>query len=144
MIDADFAFAPARDLVAVDLWDGSLPEIPGVRAVQVEPRRWWLIDAGPHAVEMAKAVADRGACTPIGGGFVRAALSGPGWRDLLSVSGFLDTSAHALPPGAVARTVLDHVAVTVLVTRETECEVYCAASYAQTLEALWHGSTGGK
>ncbi|WP_010216325.1 sarcosine oxidase subunit gamma [Sphingomonas sp. PAMC 26621] len=144
MIDAHVAFAPARDIVAVDLWDGILPIFPGARAVQVEPNRWWLIDAGPHAAEIAEVIADRGACTAIGGGFVRATLSGPGWRDLLSVSGFLDTGAHALPPGAVARTVLHHVAVTVLVTSEAGCEVYCAASYAQTLEALWHGATGGK
>lgn len=144
MIDADFTFVPVRDLVAVDLWEGSLPETPEVRAVRVEPNRWWLIDAGPAAAAIGEAIADRGAVTPIGGGFVRATLSGPGWRDLLSVSGFLDTGAHALPPGAVARTVLHHVAVTVLVTSETECEVYCAASYAGTLQALWHGATGGK
>lgn len=144
MIDADVTFAPVRDLVAVDLWEGSLPETPEIRAVKVEPARWWLIDAGSLAAEIADAVADRGAVTPIGGGFVRATLSGSGWRDLLSVSGFLDTGAHALPPGAVARTVLHHVAVTVLVTRDTECEVYCAASCARTLQALWHGATGGK
>lgn len=144
MIDARVTFAPARDIVAVDLWDGSLPETPAVRTVRVEPNRWWLIDAGARVAEIAAAIADRGACTPIGGGFVRATLSGPGWRDLLSLSGFLDTGPHAMPPDAVARTVLHHVAVTMLVTRDTECEVYCAASYAPTLQALWHGATGGK
>ncbi len=143
VIEATVSWANIHDLVVIDLWDGALPVFPGVRCVQVEPRRWWAIDAGEGATGIAVAIGAQGACTPIGGGLMRATLSGPGWRDLLSVSGFLDTTARALAPGAVARTVIHHVAVTLLVTSEAECEVYCASSYARTLEALWHGATGG-
>lgn len=143
MIDARFSFAPAADLVAIDLWEGPLPGVPGVRIVQVEPHRWWMIDGGTHAEQLAAEIDGNGACTAIGGGFVRATVSGPGWRDLLSVSGFLDCSAGALPPGSVGRSVIHHVAVTILVTDEGGCEVYCASTYARTLEELWRGACGG-
>ncbi len=137
MIDAAFTLAPAGDVVALDLWEGALPDLHGVRALRLEPTRWWLIDAAPHLETITTALAGRGACTPIGGGLVRATIAGPGWRDLLSVSGVFDAGNPAFAPGAVAGTVIHHVAVTIAVTGTEDCEVYCATSYAPTLEQLW-------
>lgn len=139
MIDAAFVLSPARDTIAVDLWEGNLPNLPG-RAIKVEPRRWWLLD-GAELAEVREVIADRGAAAPIGGGLVRATITGPGWRDLLSVSGFLDT--EMLRAGDVASTVIHHVAVRVLVTDDAACEVFFAASYAGTLDELWQRAAKG-
>ena len=136
MIDASFHLAPARAVIAIDLWEGDLPPLPG-RAIRVEPRRWWLLDGGD-----SPAIGDRGAAAPIGGGLIRATLTGPDWRALLSVSGFLDT--EMLRAGDVAATVIHHVPVRIVVTADDACEVYFAASYADTLDDLWrHAITGG-
>lgn len=139
MIDAAFVLAPARDTIAVDLWDGDLPDLRG-RAVQVEPRRWWVFDGGDLG-SIRAAIGDRGAAVPIGGGVMRATMTGPGWRDLLSVSGFLDT--EALHVGDCVSTVIHHVAVRILVTGDASCEVFFAASYAGTLDELWQRAAKG-
>ncbi len=139
MIDASFRLAPAREVVAVDTWDGDLPLLPG-RAIQVEPRRWWLFDSvDPDAIR--DAIAGRGAAAAIGGGLVCATITGPAWRDLLSVSGFLDT--EMLREDEAVGTVIHHVPVRVLVTGDRACEVYFAASYAGTLDELWQRATKG-
>ena len=139
MIDASFALAPAREVIAIDLWEGELPALPG-RTIQVEPRRWWSLDSATFEA-IATAIGDRGAAAPIGGGLVRATVTGPGWRDLLSVSGFLDI--EQLQPGDVASTVIHHVPVRLLVTGGQSCEVFFAASYAGTLDELWQRAAKG-
>jgi sarcosine oxidase gamma subunit len=138
VIDAAFSFAPARDVVAIDLWDGDLPPLSG-RVMKVEPGRWWLLDGDIDTARTA--IGDHGAVAAIGGGLVCATITGPGWRDLLSVSGFLDV--ESLRPGDVAATVIHHVAVRLLVTSDAACEVYCAASYAGTLAELWQRAAKG-
>lgn len=83
-----------------------LPTLPpvenGIRLLQVEPRRWWLIGAGERADDIAARIADSGAATPVGGGLVRATLSGPGWRTLLMVSGCFDAEDPSFGIGQVA------------------------------------------
>lgn len=142
MIDATVAFAPARDVTVLDLWEGDLPAI-AAGAMQVEPRRWWLIDRGEAIEEIDTAIAGRGVLVPIGGGLVRATITGPGWRDLLSVSGFFDVHDPGFGAGSAASTVIHHVPVRIRVTGESSCDVFFATSYASTLAELWQKASKG-
>lgn len=129
--------APAGDIVAVDLWSDTAPDFGAVRAVRVEPRRWWLIDAGETVAAIVAAVADDGAATAIGGGLIRATLAGPGWRALLMVAGVFDAEDPAFGPGAAAATIIHHVPVWIVPVADDCAEVFFAASYARGLVELW-------
>jgi heterotetrameric sarcosine oxidase gamma subunit len=142
VIDASVAFAPARDITVLDLWEGELPAI-AASAMQVEPCRWWLIDRGEATDEIETAIAGRGALVPIGGGVMRATIAGPGWRDLLSVSGFFDVHDPGFVAGSAASTVIHHVPVRIRVTGESTCDVFFATSYASTLAELWQKASMG-
>ncbi|HEX8447249.1 MAG TPA: sarcosine oxidase subunit gamma [Sphingomonas sp.] len=139
MIDAVIRFAPAHDAVAVDLWDGDLPMLPDMRAIQVEPRRWWVFGAP----DIADAIGDRGAASPFGGGLMRATITGPGWRTLLSISALFDVEHPGFGVGQVASTVIHHVPVRIVVVGPDVCDLYCPASLAGTLESLWRTATAG-
>jgi heterotetrameric sarcosine oxidase gamma subunit len=133
--------APAGDVIVLDLWDEvALPDAANL--LQVEPRRWWLIDAGDGAAAIAAQIGGAGALTPIGGGLVRATLAGPGWRALLTVSACFDSENPSFAPGQVAATILHHVPVWIAVTGDNEAQVYMASSYAPTLIALWTQAIG--
>ena len=145
MIDAPVTVTmePAGDVIVLDLWDGALPPLDAtITTLPVEPRRWWLIGAARHIAGIAVDVAERGALTPIGGGLVRAALTGSGWRSLLTVSGCFDSEDPEFGPGQVAATVIHHVPVWIAVTGDDRCDVYFAASYAETLADLWRSVIG--
>ena len=140
-----FSMAPAGDVIALDLWDATPPEIaPGTRMLQVEPRRWWLIDAGAQTETLAVRLGDTGALTPIGGGLTRATLTGAGWRELLTISGCFDVEDPRFGPGMIAATTIHHVPVWIAPTGTETCEVYLANSYAPTLEHLWSRSATGQ
>jgi hypothetical protein len=136
VIDASFDFAPARDLVALDLWEGNLTELPleGTEPLQVEPRRWWLIVPPARTDAIRGALGERGAIAPFGGGFVVATIAGD-WRSLLSVGGFVDK--ERLREGSVTSTVIHHVPVRIVRGEGEQCQVFLAASYARTLHELW-------
>jgi heterotetrameric sarcosine oxidase gamma subunit len=137
------AVAPAGDVMVLDLWASTSPPTDmGLRLLRVEPRRWWLVDGGDRVIELASRIADTGTLTPIGGGLVRATLSGPGWRALLTVSGCFDTENPGFGVGDVAATIIHHVPVWLAVTGDTECEVFMASSYAPTLIDLWTRAIG--
>jgi sarcosine oxidase gamma subunit len=136
-----FTLTPACDLLSLDLWEGDLPDLGLVRALRVEPTRWWLVDAGDRIAGIAAALGTRGAITPFGGGMVRATLTGPGWRDLLSVSGFFDTEDQGFGPGQVASTVIHHVPVRIAPLADDVCELFCPASLSATLADLWRDAT---
>jgi heterotetrameric sarcosine oxidase gamma subunit len=139
-----FALAPAGDVLALDLWDGGAPPpAPTLRLLHAEPRRWWVIGAGDAAEALAAAVGERGALAPIGGGLVRARLDGPGWRWLLSVSGWLDTADPAFGRGRLVGSVIHHVPVWIDAISDDACEVYLPSSYAATLADLWQRAIGG-
>jgi heterotetrameric sarcosine oxidase gamma subunit len=142
VIDATVAFAPAHDVTVLDLWEGELPAI-ATGAMQVEPCRWWLIDRSEAADEIETAIAGRGVLVPIGGGVIRATIAGPGWRDLLSISGFFDVHDPAFGAGSAASTVVHHVPVRIRVTGESTCDVFFATSYASTLAELWQKASKG-
>jgi len=137
---ATVRIVPAGDILALDLWDAAdAPDRTGTRAIRVEPRRWWLFDPTTDATTP---FATRGALAPIGGGLMRADLTGPGWRALLSVSGLFDVDHPDFGPGSVAATVIHHVPVWIVVIADDACEVYCAASYAPALTDLWRDTIG--
>lgn len=123
------------NLIVVDLWSGDETLFGDLSRIQVEPRRWWLFD--PDLALLAERLANHGAAAPIGGGLVRATISGPGWRALLMLAGVFDAEHPDFTTGAVASTILHHVPVRLAVTSETACDVYFAASFAPTLIALW-------
>jgi heterotetrameric sarcosine oxidase gamma subunit len=137
------AVAPAGDVMALDLWAAASPPVDmGLRLLRVEPRRWWLVGGGSRSAELADRIADAGTLTPIGGGLVRATLTGPGWRALLTVSGCFDTENPGFGIGDVTATIIHHVPVWLAVTGDTECEVFMASSYAPTLIDLWTRTIG--
>jgi heterotetrameric sarcosine oxidase gamma subunit len=137
------AIEPASDVVVLDLWDGALPSLdPTIAILPVEPQRWWLIGAAGNSAEIAASIAGRGSLTPIGGGMMRATLTGAGWRGLLTISGCFDSESPVFTTGKVAATVIHHVPVWIAVTDDTACAVYFAASYAPTLAELWATAIG--
>lgn len=142
MIDATIALAPASDVTVLDLWEGEPPAI-AAGAMQVEPCRWWLIDRGEATEEIETAIAGRGVLVPIGGGLTRATISGPGWRDLLSVGGFFDVHHSGFGAGSAASTIIHHVPVRIRVTGASSCDVFFATSYASTLAELWQKTSKG-
>lgn len=147
MIDAPvtFTIAPAGDVIALDVWGEVTPAIGlATRVLQVEPRRWWLIDAGEQVDAIAQQIGETGALTPIGGGLMRATLAGPGWRALLTISGCFDVEDPRFVPGMVAATIIHHVPVWIAPIAETQCEVYLAASYTTALVDLWSRGASGR
>ena len=130
--DVAVAMAPAGDVLALDLWDGE-PAATGARALRVELRRWWLIDAGGSFPDPG----GDGALAAIGGGLVRATLAGAGWRALLMRAGWFDVENPRFGPGDVAATVIHHVPVWIAPLAADACEVYLPASHATALARLW-------
>ncbi|MBC7495742.1 MAG: sarcosine oxidase subunit gamma [Sphingomonadaceae bacterium] len=137
MVDIALSIAPAGDIVAVDLWNDAVPDFESLHAVRVEPRRWWLIDAGDAADAIAELVHDDGTVTPIGGGLLRATLTGNGWRALLMVGGVFDAEDPGFGPGDCAATVIHHVPVWIVPLDHDVCAVFFAVSYAGGLVELW-------
>ena len=128
----EVVFAPAGDVLALDLWSGEEPSLDGVRVLQVEPSRWWLFDAGARSPDFG----DDGALAPIGGGLVRATMTGD-WRVTLMLAGWFDAENPRFGPGDVAATVIHHVPVWIAPVADDRCEAYFPASYAPSLARLW-------
>ena len=145
MIDeaVHIAVAPAGDVVLLNLWSGDVESLCGkVPLLQVEPRRWWLLGARDRLESLEARIADHGALAPIGGGLVRATLTGAGWRSLLMVGGLFDAENPAFTTGSLASTMIHHIAVRIVVTGERSCDVYFAASYAPALIEHWSRAAG--
>ena len=132
MTDVVVSMVPAGDVLALDLWGGE-PQLGDIRALQVEPRRWWLIDAGERTPDPG----GDGALAPIGGGLVRATLTGSGWRESLMLAGWFDAENPGFGAGHVAATIIHHVPVWIAPLADDACEVYLPASYAPALARLW-------
>lgn len=69
------------------------------------------------------------ALTAIGGGIVRVALSGPGWRRLLMEGGVFDAESQPFGPGCGATSIIDHANV--------RLHCYVPTSYAHDLVTFW-------
>lgn len=140
MIDASVAIAPAGDVIVLDLWTGELA-LTGIRTLRVEPRRWWLIGAAAHLEALTARLGDTGALAAIGGGLMRASITGRDTRELLTVSGWFDIAT--LGDSDVAATIIHHVPVWIAAIGPLDVEVYFAASYTSALSELWERATGG-
>ena len=134
--------APAGDVVVLDMWGREQPDVMGTRAMKVEPRRWWLIGAGASLDAIKKTLGNNGALTPIGGGLMRATLTGPGWRSQLMISGAFDAEDVNFKPGDSAATIIHHTSIWIDVISAHEAHVYFAASNLMDIEHVW-GLSGG-
>ena len=131
------SIAPAGDVVVLDMWGEGAPKLHGVHAMQVEPRRWWLVDPGSKIGAITTALGDKGAITPIGGGLMRATLTGSGWRSQLMISGVFDAENLDFKPGDCAATIIGHVSVWIDVISAESAHVYFAASLRTDIEHVW-------
>ena len=129
--------APAGDVVVLDMWGRDQPDVMGTRAMKVEPHRWWLIGAGASLGAIEKTLGKNGALTPIGGGLMRATLTGPGWRSQLMISGAFDAEDANFKPGDSAATIIHHTSIWIDVISDHEAQVYFAASNLMDIEHLW-------
>lgn len=144
--DVALSVAAAGDVTVVDCWSDAPPDLAGGRAVRVEPRRWWLFAPSPAVGgtvgqaspgSAARDAAGEYAAVAIGGGLLRATLTGPGWRALLMVAGVFDAEDPGFGVGDCAATVIHHVPVWIVPVASDRAEVYFAASYAAGLVAMW-------
>jgi heterotetrameric sarcosine oxidase gamma subunit len=105
-----------------------------LRLIRYEPTVWLVEgDVSPLLAQLG----EDGALTAIGGGIVRVELSGPRWRRLLMEGGVFDAESPGFAAGSSAATVIDHVAVRLLVTSDNTCLAYVPASYAADLIHFW-------
>ena len=128
---------PAGDVIVLDLWAGALPDLGDVALMQVEPQRWWLLNPGNALEAIETAIGEHGALTPIGGGLMRAALTGAGWRAQLMISGLFDAENPAFGPDCCAATQLHHAPVWIDVLGEDAADVYFPASLLGDVQHLW-------
>ena len=135
--DVTITFRPAGAIIVLDLWDDHQPDLRGVAALQVEPRRWWLIDPGAQLAVIAQLLGDKGALTAIGGGLMRAVLKGSGWRAQLMISGLFDAEDPSFKPGDCAATLIHHTQVLIHAISEREAHVYLSASLLDDIRHLW-------
>ena len=131
------SIAPAGDVVVLDMWGEGAPKLHGVHAMQVEPRRWWLVDAGDKIEVITEALGDKGAITPIGGDLMRATLTGPGWRSQLMISGVFDAESPGFKPGDCAATIIGHSSIWIDVISDETAHAYFAASLHTAIEHVW-------
>ncbi len=154
MTEVTISRLPAAPLHALEVWSNpaklaariakttglALPAIGRstgdkiLRLIRYEPTVWLVEgDVSPLSAQLG----EDGALTAIGGGIVRIELSGSRWRRLLMEGGVFDAESAAFGPGCSAATVIDHVAVRLLVTSADACLVYVPASYAADLIDFW-------
>lgn len=105
-----------------------------LQLIRYEPTVW-LTEGDISALRPA--LCEDGALTAIGGGIVRVELSGPRWRRLLMEGGVFNAESPDFAPGCSAATVIDHVAVRLLVTAEDACLAYVPLSYAADMIDFW-------
>ncbi|MDR3507925.1 MAG: sarcosine oxidase subunit gamma family protein [Caulobacteraceae bacterium] len=111
------------------------------RLIWIEPGVW-MLRAPPAnlaaAITHLEAIAAQdGAVIEISGGLVRHRLSGPAWRELLTIGAVFDVEDPAFAPGRAAATVLHHTAIWIDVIEAAAADVYCLPSYAQELAETW-------
>jgi heterotetrameric sarcosine oxidase gamma subunit len=107
----------------------------GMTLLRFEPTVW-LVDG--DIGELEAILADDGALTASGGGFARVLIAGPGWRTLLMEGGAFDAEDDTFMAGCCAATIIDHVAVRLMVKDNDACLAYVPASYAGGLMCFWN------
>jgi heterotetrameric sarcosine oxidase gamma subunit len=142
---------PPLALLRLELWgqivDAPLPskgraiETACGRLMWIEPRAYLLRAALAdldRAVASLEAIAgDHGAVFDLTGGLACFRLTGPGWRELLTIGGVFDVEDPAFEPGCVAATILHHAPIWIDVIDPETCDVYCPPSYGVELAERW-------
>jgi sarcosine oxidase gamma subunit len=131
------SIAPAGEVVVFDYWGCDKPDMTGLHAIKVEPRRWWIIGAGAALDDTEKTLSENGVLTPIGGGLMRAKLIGPGWRSRLMTSAVFNAEDLSFTSGDCVATIIHHTSVVIDVISANEAHVYFAASQLGDIEHLW-------
>ena len=154
MTDVTITALPPAPLHALEIWSdapavaarfeaaigfalprlGSSTGTDTLRLIRFEPTVW-LVEGDSSA--LLEILGGGGALTAIGGGIVRVFLSGSGWRALLMEGGMFDAESPAFAPGCSAATIIDHVAVRLLVLSDDACLAYVPASYSAGLIHFW-------
>jgi heterotetrameric sarcosine oxidase gamma subunit len=106
----------------------------GMTLIRFEPTVW-LVEGDTARLE--NILGDGGALTAIGGGIVRIRIAGPGWRTLLMEGGAFDAESDTFASGCAAATIIDHVAVRLMVEDKDACLAYVPASYASGIVRFW-------
>ncbi len=159
MTDLRITTLPAAPLHTVEIWSNpattanrfeartgfALPPMGhsaggnALRLIRYEPAVW-LAEGDVSA--LPDILADNGAITAIGGGIIRAQLSGAGWRALLMESGVFDAEDPTFGPGCSAATTIDHVPVRLFVDSENSCIAYVPRSFSESLLHFWRRAAG--
>jgi heterotetrameric sarcosine oxidase gamma subunit len=120
---------------------GRAADTPMGRLIWIEPGAWLLRaplgDLVQATAQLEILAGDDGAVIDITGGLARFRLTGPAWRELLTVGGVFDVENPAFAPGCAAATILHHAAIWIDVIEAETADVYCLPSYAQELAAGW-------
>ena len=160
MIDVTITALPPAPLDAFEIWSNAkavakrfkaatgfaLPKLGqaagtnDLHLIRYEPTVW-LVEG--DVTLLAPMLGDDGALTAIGGGIIRVALAGPGWRRLLMEGGVFDAESPAFAPGCSAATIIDHVNVRLHVTGADQCIAYVPTSYARGLIHFWEITASG-
>ncbi len=160
MTDAAPIFVEAcapQALIRLELWADppAAAPLPAVcqacdwthgRLIWIEPGAWLarapLADLDAASTALEAIAGNAGAVIDITGGLARFRLTGPGWRELLTVGGVFDVESPAFAPGCTAATVLNHAAIWIDVIAADVADVYCLPSYARELEEGWARAIG--
>jgi len=147
---------PPLAMLRLELWtplaDATLPppgkaiETPAGRLIWIEPRafllRTELADLDRAVASLEAMAGEHGAVFDITGGLACFRLTGPGWRELLTIGGVFNVEDPAFAPGCVAATILNHAAIWIDVITPEVCDVYCPPSYADDLAEGWTRAIG--
>jgi heterotetrameric sarcosine oxidase gamma subunit len=126
---------------------GALPnplrslDVPAGRLIWIEPGAYMLraplAELEPTLARLEAIAGEEGAVIDITGGLIRFTLSGPAWRELLTIGGVFDVENPAFAVDCTAATILHHAAIWIDVTAADAADVYCLPSYAQELAETW-------
>jgi hypothetical protein len=128
---------PAAGLLALDLWDAREDAAAAAALGLALPGPGQADGAGFDAEALTTALDGTGVVTPNAGGWVRVALHGAPWCELIMQSGLIDAEDPGFAPGHVAVTVLCHARCLVHVRAPLHCDIFVPASYAGHCLAHW-------
>lgn len=153
--------APAATLLTFEVWSnadafaarfeaafGAPPPSPlrsadygKTRILWTEPNVWIAVVSPAEAPALAErltaALAEDGALTEVTGAYARLTITGPGWRELLTVGAMFDAEDPAFAPGCAVATVYDHAPVRLDVVGPDTVIAWTAPSYSQGLFSFW-------
>ena len=103
----------------------------------------WLARTTPEQGDallatLTAALGEDGSAADMSGALVRLRITGPGWRELLTIGAVFDVENPAFAPGCMAGTLIAHSPVRLDVVSETVVEAYTPPSYAPDLTEFWH------